>query len=268
MEEITFVVKTFERPNCLLRLVKSIYKYYSDAIVIIGDDSKNSAKKTIEKRYRQKKISFFELPYDCGISYGRNYLVRKVETKYFVLLDDDYVFDKFTEIEKGLNIIKNKQLDLLGGFFRNYPVIHSFIEYPRWLMTSVFAKEQKKNYIGSIEENDDEVIVRYYTEEFPKYQDVDIIHNFFIARRDAILDNCMWDESIKVNEHTPFFIRAKRCGLKVGFSAELSILHKPVCFKKYIEFRDRNYVKEWMTLYGFKHYVSIVNEHKEAEVTL
>ena len=40
---------------------------------------------SLEKKYADNNIAVFELPHDCGLSYGRNFLVDKVKTEYFRL---------------------------------------------------------------------------------------------------------------------------------------------------------------------------------------
>ena len=267
MDEVTFIIKTLDRPYCLNRLVKSIYRYYPDARILVGDDSEVSCKETIKKRYPDKKITVYELPHDCGISYGRNYLVKQVKTKYFVLLDDDFEFDRFTDIQIGLGILNEKELDIVGGYFREYPVIRSVLDYPIYFVKTVFGAVRKYNYIGYIEEKAGEVRVKYYTKRFPEYEEADLVHNFFIARTDVIREKCLWDEPIKVHEHTLFFIKAKRKGLKVGFTGEMSVRHKPIRFSKYNRYRERNYIKEWMKLYGFQRFVSITDDGEEKAIT-
>ena len=42
MNDVTFVIKTFERKNRLIKLLKSIEKYYANIPIIIVDDSKKS----------------------------------------------------------------------------------------------------------------------------------------------------------------------------------------------------------------------------------
>jgi len=268
MDEITFIIKTLERPGCLLRLVKSIYRYYPDSVVLIGDDSEVSCKEAVSKRYPDKNISVFELPHDCGLSFGRNFLVDKVQTKYFVLLDDDFVFDRFTDIEKALKVLEDQDMDILGGYFRNYPLFRTFVfmDYVKYPAKMLLQGAQEHNYIGYIEEQGDEVRVKYYTKRFPEFERVDLVHNFFIARTEVVRDQCRWDDSIKIHEHTPFFIHAKRQGLKVGFTNSMSVKHKPFRTMKYSNYRCRDYVKRWMKLYGFKRFVFTIDDDPEEVV--
>lgn len=75
---MTFIIHTFKRPDCLSRLLESIKEYYPNTPVIVYDDSE----------------------FDRGLSWGRNHLVSQVKTKYFLLLDDDFVFTNETKIER------------------------------------------------------------------------------------------------------------------------------------------------------------------------
>lgn len=266
MDEVTFIIKTFERTYCLLRLVRSIFKYYPDAKVIIGDDSRKTCKSIIEKRY--PGITVYELPYDCGLSYGRNYLVDKVETEYFVLLDDDFVFDKKTDIRRGVEILKKEKLDILGGYFRNYPVYSSlpeflFLSLPRFMIRILLERGNRYNYIGEIKDFGNTVRIHYYTNLFPAYKRVDICHNFFIARTSVVRDICRWEDEIKLHEHTLFFINAKRKNVKVGFTNEMSVKHKPIRNALYSKYRNRNFKDEGLRKYGIKVLITSMNGGEE-----
>jgi len=109
IHDITLLIKTFERRSCLPRLVRSVRKYYSEVRTIIVDDSRNPG--IIEDKY----IDYHILPYNRGISYGRNYGLRHIKTKYFLLLDDDYIFTPRTDLKKFLILIQKHNLDILAG---------------------------------------------------------------------------------------------------------------------------------------------------------
>ncbi|MBR3246141.1 MAG: glycosyltransferase [Parasporobacterium sp.] len=268
MDEITFIIKTLERPHCLVRLIRSILSYYSEAKILIGDDSEHSCREMVEKRFPGMGITVLELQRDCGISYGRNELVKMVKTPYFVLLDDDFEFDKGTDLENGLCMLKDFDYDIVGGYFRNYPVIRSMMGYLLYPVRLAYRGVQKRNYIGFIEEKGDKVKVRYYTKRFPERETVDIVHNFFIARTDVIRDRCLWDEPIKIHEHTPFFIKAKRQGLRVGFDGTMSVKHKSVKPRRYRQYRERNYIQAWMRLYGFHVFSYSTDDREEKTIIL
>jgi len=84
LNELTIVIKTFERYKTLARLLRSIRKYYPSVKIIIVDDSLHPKK--------IKDVQKIDMPYNSGISAGRNEALKHVATKYTLFLDDDFVF--------------------------------------------------------------------------------------------------------------------------------------------------------------------------------
>ena len=248
MENVTFIIKTFERFYCVKRLVRSIYKKYPRAKVLIADDSTVSCKSYFENSKWNNWVKVIELEKDCGLSEGRNVLIDNVETDYFLLLDDDFVFDKKTNIERALEILNEKGLDILGGYIRNYTEINSFFTLIKLIIQRILRYEKAANYIGNLSYNSatKTLHANYIRKQFPKYVDTDLVLNFFIARTRIVREKNRWDDELKLQEHTAFFYKAKINGLKVGFSNEFSIQHRPIKLKKYSTYRGRNYTKIFM----------------------
>lgn len=251
ISNITMIIKTFERPKCVKKLVKSIYKYYPDAKILIGDDSEVSCKNELETLYKGKELFVYELPKDCGLSYGRNFLLKKVETEYFLLLDDDFVFDKKTNVLDCLNLLIEKDLDILGGYFRNYKIVNKWYDNIIVWGQLLCRYELPTNYIGKLnyDENDKTLYSDYYRKRFPEFELSDIVHNFFIGRTAKVCNENLWDEDLKLQEHTPFFLEAKRKGFKVATTNKLSVRHMPIRLKKYNSFRGRDFVQVFMEKY-------------------
>ena len=245
MKDLSIVIKTLDRYVCLKPLIKSIIKKYGDIPILIGDDSLVSCKEQVKKDFPKANIKFYELPYDCGLSYGRNFLVKKVKTKYFCLCDDDFIFDKKTDLEGALEMLKENDLDILGGYFRNYKIVSSYKDYIIRLGQKIFHYELPTNYIANIKEKNHVLTVDYRIKDFPEYEKVDIVHNFFVAKK-SIIDKNPWDEELKLQEHTAFFYQAKKNGLKIAFTNKLSTRHCPIQNFKYKSFRTRNYSHVFM----------------------
>lgn len=248
MENCTFLIKTFERFYCVKRLVRSILKKYPEAKILIADDSQKSCKAYFERQRYGGNIRVFELENDCGLSAGRNYLIDQVKTEYFVLLDDDFVFDDKTDIDRAVQILKEKNLDILGGYIRNYTDIHNAVSFLKYIVQTIIHYEKPANYIGTINHDTDNktLNINYIRKQFPHYIDTDFVLNFFVAKTNSIRMHNRWDEALKLQEHTAFFFTAKKKGLKIGFSNEFSVQHKPIKLKNYNSFRGRNYVKIFM----------------------
>ena len=102
---LSIVIKTFERPYCTNRIIDSIFHYYPKMKVIVGDDSRNPGE--------NDAVEYHKLPFNSGISYGRNFLIDQVKTKYFLLLDDDFIFTEKTDLNTLLNILEDNDIDLL-----------------------------------------------------------------------------------------------------------------------------------------------------------
>lgn len=221
LSDITFVIKTFERPQCLLRLLSSLLKQYPNVPTIIVDDSKN-----INFNIRvPKHVRYFKLPFDVGLSAGRNFALNKVETKYFVLLDDDFLFDNHITkncLENLKQGIVEHDLDICGG--RVYDTDRqTFLSY--YANLSVEDKILKQTSIKTDKDNN------HYT--------CDLILNFFIADTKKVLDMGGWDPELKVAEHTDFFLKCKRAKLKTGFILDATILHQKQLPQQYAPFRKR-----------------------------
>jgi len=60
------------------------------------------------------------MPFDSGLSAGRNLLLSKVRTPYFVLCDDDFVFDDRTNISHVLQFVRSGEFDIIAGCVYNY----------------------------------------------------------------------------------------------------------------------------------------------------
>ncbi|XP_077984792.1 beta-1,4 N-acetylgalactosaminyltransferase 1-like [Glandiceps talaboti] len=111
--KVTIITKTFERYNALRRLISSIHKFYPNMTIIFADDSEFPEK--INKPY----VKQYFMPFAEGWFAGRNLALSQVRTKYFVWVDDDFVFTAKTRLENFLEKFEHPHLaiDLIGGSF-------------------------------------------------------------------------------------------------------------------------------------------------------
>jgi len=219
-DNVTLIIKTLERPDVLARLIKSIPGGYH---VIVADDS--------FKPVVRDDVEYMVMPYDSGISAGRNLLISKVKTKYFVLLDDDFIFTPSTDVALMESLIDGSVLDILGGI-----VIHH--QVPLF-------------YHGLFVNDGDVVSYAKGGVEHEDYTEVDFIPNFFIGRTDSFRD-AKWDEKLKTTEHFDFFYSNQH--LNIGYTDKVSIEHDHIsnpCYKK-LRSRKEEYLQYVLKKHGIR----------------
>lgn len=204
-QNLTAVIKTFERPKVLRRLLNSIKRKYPGMHIIVVDDS----------RYPTPldKVELITMPYDSGVSAGRNEGLKHVTTKYVLIMDDDFIFNRHTRFEAALTIMEaNPEIDIMGGKVVNLPFF-STVDYSKPSLWPTSAKSTMP--LGS------------YINGLPVYNKV---ANFFIGRTDKIR-LVGWKPVIKRIDHADFFTRAKGI-LTTVFNPYFECLHARTPFNK------------------------------------
>jgi len=268
MDEVTIIIKTLDRCDCLINLLDSIFKKYPKIRVLVGDDSEISSKEKILSKFNQYNLQYYNLEKDCGLSAGRNFLLNKIQTKYFVLADDDFVFDQKTNLERAMQILEEKKLDIIGGYIRNYKIVKSNWDKLLVLIQKILKYELPTNYIGTLKMEGNTFYADYTVHSFPEFAETDLVLNFFLAKTERIKEIHGWDPKLKLQEHTEFFYRVKLNNLKVGFTNELSVQHHPVKLKKYSEKRNRNYTNVFMDKYAIDKIVANYDDNRGQVITL
>ncbi len=168
LSQTTAIIKTFQRSSDLDRLIRSMRRYYPELKILVGDDGFEPSPRT--------DVGYIRLPEDIGLSAGRNALLERVETPYFLLLDDDWQFFGKTKIEKLTQLVDEGELDIAAG---------NHVKIKRKLG---FIKRRKlQPYHGTFDFHDNKLhLIRGGRETGKDYLLCDIVHNFFVARVDTI----------------------------------------------------------------------------------
>ncbi len=240
-EDITIIIKTFNRKESLIKLLKSIEKLEMTYPIAIADDSEVPYRDEILQLFPDLQISYYNIPFDSGLSYGRNFLLQKINTELFVLCDDDFYFDKRTDIEKARNLLISKDVDILSGVLYNFFKVSNLFDKCLLLTQHLYSKGFSQTYVGTIEKSNDKVRIDIKTRVKCDFIRCDTVHNFFIGKKSSILAMGGWDKDLKLSEHGDFFLRAKEAGIKVGHSSLWGVRHYPVIKKDYISYRRRDY---------------------------
>lgn len=213
------IIKTFNRYPSLKELLRSIETFYPNQKIIIADDSIEYG----EDFYNQfdLNLTVLNLGVDVGLSHGRNRAIEKVKTEYALLLDDDFVFDERTNIEKLLTVAQHTNADVVGGQLDTNGKIdgfNQFMEIKDRVLTYRKANTTFENIKGI------------------RYQKVDIVYNFGLFRK-----KYRWDENIKIKgEHSDFFLSRQKENATVIYCPDVTIKHKPARPANYKHYRGRN----------------------------
>ena len=181
--KVTAVIKTFERPQRCADLIASIRRSWRGMPIIVVDDSRSPGK--------FHGCQVIRLPFDSGLSAGRNAGLAAVETQYFLNLDDDFLFDRRTAVDGALALLEAyPQVQLLAGQVVDLPLL-------------ITHDTEDARLFG----NPAAPIIAPGTKVGPMTVK-DKVPNFFLARTESVRA-IGWDPELKLLEHADFFSRAR-----------------------------------------------------------
>ncbi|KAJ0015549.1 hypothetical protein NQD34_009169 [Periophthalmus magnuspinnatus] len=232
--QVTITIKTFMRYDKLKVLLSSIQSFYPSLTVIIADDSLEPEKITGEN------IQQYIMPPAQGWFAGRNLAISQVTTKYFLWVDDDFLFTADTKIEKMVEIMEAvPQLDVVGGSVGENRFYFS-LEYEEGDATeggclSALLNKELQRLPG-----------------YPQCSLVNGVVNFFLARTDSA-QRVRFDPVFKRVAHPEFFMDGLG-SLMVATCKGVTIGHQPrsQTDPRYGKFRNPN--KEDDMLFKYQYY--------------
>eukprot|EP00026_Physarum_polycephalum_P005593 Phypoly_transcript_05628.p1 GENE.Phypoly_transcript_05628~~Phypoly_transcript_05628.p1 ORF type:complete len:606 (-),score=86.45 Phypoly_transcript_05628:21-1838(-) len=215
--DVTILIKTMDRPSCLNHLVSSIREQHPTIPIIIADDGKKSSRDSVKDI---KDVRFYRMPYDSGLSSGRNLMISQVETMYVLLLDDDFLWGK-NILSQFISVMeRHPHLDLVGGRagldFAGLMQVHNntlfLVKGNKGILEgTTFLTPKVNGGADGIAEDFGSPCVM-----------VEFVPNFFLARTDTLL-KLQWDNNLKVGEHEEFFIRFNKGGYRAAYCTSLYV---------------------------------------------
>lgn len=231
---VTAIVKTFERPRSLDRLVRSIRRRYPRMRVIVGDDSMTP--------YPRPDVEYVRLPVDVGVAAGRNTLLELVATPYFVSLDDDFAFTDETRLELLLESIERHEAALVAG---------DLVECKQKLGWRV--ERRREIHQGVIRRDGDALrLVRGHAGSVGDAFQCDVTPHFFLARTAAIRQVGGWFAPLKAEDHQELLIRLKEAQLRVLHRPDVAAEHWQETPLVYAAYRARDYAPLVATRHGLR----------------
>lgn len=251
INEYTFIIKTFNRYNDLVRILNSIKKYYNGVKIIVFDDS--TKKENINNLFNYENLKIIDNYVNAGLSSGRNIMVENVETPFFLLLDDDFFLDDNCNLGISYEIAK-QGFDIIGGEVYDVGPNSKKNNKPRDFL-GLLEKKQHNLYLKLCQN-------KGHHNHYPLY---DFILNFFVGRTESFKNN-KWNDTLKLGEHLDFFLRFDK-SLKITYSNNFQIKHyrSMPSNNEYSEYRNTvyKYLKIFKENHKIKDIITIKNKKNE-----
>jgi len=145
------------------------------------------------------------LPFDCGLSASRNFLVDAT-TRDLVILEDDFFFTGDTNIAAMQQILAERpDIGVVCGDAEAYGTTPMCFGNDGRLTP---CRSDMQHTSGNV-----------------PYRLCDIADNFLLVRRQVFDDGIRWNPELKTGEHRDFFEKVKASGWKVAFTPASQIGH-------------------------------------------
>jgi len=251
--KIAIIITTFLRNNISYQAVNNIIKYWNKEYIIFY--ANQSYKTDLEKvngfsefcssisdpaHLSSNHLHYYNLPFDCGLSYARNYLVERAkehDCKYCLIIADSLHVNSTYDFTNIIAFLESDLNNGIVGFNINNRVAW---EYDLELVPNEYfylkKPRREKIVFNSIE-----------------FKPVDICRNFFLAKTTCLLEN-KWDENLKLTEHESFFWELKQTDWKVYWTDSITCDYISSKSDVYNKYRRRIY-KEFLDVLKKKYHI-------------
>ena len=236
--DITVLVKTFERPEALKRLLASVRRLYEGVPIVVVDDSAEPLQPV-----PAEIATYLHEPYNSlGAAGGRNLGLRHVETPYVLACDDDMVFERRTDLGRMLHALESSSFDIISCVWLDFDPWKGICRGPR-------------RFEGTLDIEDGVLVhrlgaTRGTVDGLPVF---DVVHQFFVASVER-LGADPWDPELNLSEHYELFLTLKERGLKSTRLPDVVVEHRQERPPGYQEVRGdtRRYFEAWLAKRGLR----------------
>lgn len=217
--KVAIGIKTFMREESLFKTIDSIERHFPLPYrLYIADDGDISEEK--EYRYQQLEIqghTIIRLPFNSGISFGRNVIIKKAKEDYVLITDDDILLNDSESIERMRKILDSKDdIGLCAGMiYQENGEPFGGKDYSRGLRLEIDRQVLFRHTSTGKLSKLDRTLFNY----------ADQVVNFFLAKKE-IFNDVRWDERIKIEyEHMDFFLNLKKTRWKATVCLNTKLTH-------------------------------------------
>lgn len=198
LSRLTAIVSTSDHPCGIGRLVRSLRRRYPDLRLLVADASRDPQPIA--------GVDAVRVPVGTVPAAGRNALLARVRTPYFLLLEDRLELPRKAGVEQLLALAADNRLDVAAG---------DCLGCRRVL--GLFTKRAPQPGHAILENSGGQLVLQ--SGHRPSGNDFlacDVAHNYFVARTDKVRAIGGWDQQLGADDRIEFFVRAQRFGLRTG----------------------------------------------------
>lgn len=152
MEKVDILLATYNGEKYLKEQIDSILgQTHSDFRLLISDDGSTDDTRKILEEYKNKdsRIQVFFQESNLGVVKNFEFLLKKVESKYYMFSDQDDIW-KVEKIEKSLNKIENDNCDLVYSDLEVVDEKLNVTYESYWKLKGIYNKIKKYNNFESL----------------------------------------------------------------------------------------------------------------------
>lgn len=229
MDKIAIIYTTFLRDRLMKQTLTSILQYWQENYtLLVGNQNKTSADGL--RWSFSKEICNWKLPYDCGLSYARNYLIQKAHEmgiKYCLVTADSIQFTEKYDFQPVIDFLESDP---------NYCKVGFNIENRQNFTYDLDISKVYNKFI--VKKTTRSPILANNTPYIP----CDMCCNFFMAKTEHLV-KIPYDNDLKLCEHEDHCYRLKQAGFKTFWTPYINseyINDKP---DEYKQMRNRLYTE-------------------------
>ena len=215
---VTVIIKTTHCLHLVAQLIESVHKFYPGTPIIVLDEYDTSSSPSSSEEWDEIKQESFQ----SNITYVRTYqaayysrtvAVQAATTRYILVLDDNTILTEDTDLRYLLRVLESTDLTIAAGHVRDD---QSYEGVFRVFQTGIGPTAQAS--------------LIFYPDVFYEHlwpvadcYAADAVQDFFLAKRQAILEGDSWDVSLMTFEHEDFILNMRMRRLKMAYCPKVTI---------------------------------------------
>lgn len=225
--KIAIILTTFIRDNLLIQTLQTIVDNYTEGcILLIADQGYRSEEKNTMYDYIKSQIpvEIHYLPFDSGLSFGRNFLVKRAKElniPYCLLTADSIQFSEHYIFDNIINFLMTNEKHVLVGFELDGSKCGWEYNYTLQKDGFHFTYSNESTLWNEI-----------------SFKKIDICRNIFLAKTEALIAS-PWRDELKLGEHEIFFNDLKEKNYNCFWTDSIKFKRKSNKNDEYSTYRDR-----------------------------